>query len=269
MLALTQAMVVSYAPSVTPVHTTRAAVTMGAAQNELMALAEEQNPLLGFWDPLSLTELNFWGQGDDFTVGFLRHSEIKHGRVAMAAVVGYMVQSFGVKFPWAPFDSIPAGIGPEAQWDALPEAAKYQIVLFVGFLEVYSEHSFILEKEGQKHYCKGGKPGYYPPFKGFFNEKYWPHPLPLNLFDPFGFTKKMTPERKEKALLAEVNNGRLAMIGIFGMISASKGLIVPGLDGLGLKQYGGEYMAPLTAADTSLPFVEEMVKNIGTMGYSL
>ena len=91
-----------------------------------------------------------------------------------------MVQSFGVKFPWAPFDSIPAGIGPEAQWDALPEAAKYQIVLFVGFLEVYSEHSFILEKEGQKHYCKGGKPGYFPTFDLV------PHPVPLNLWDPFG-----------------------------------------------------------------------------------
>jgi hypothetical protein len=33
------------------------------------------------------------------------------------------------------------------------------------------------------------------------------HPLPLNLWDPLGFTKKLTPERKEKALLAEVNNG--------------------------------------------------------------
>ena len=35
----------------------------------------------------------------------------------------------------------------------------------------------------------------------------FPHPVPLNLWDPFGFTKKMTPERKEKALLAEINNG--------------------------------------------------------------
>merc|ERR1712078_767580 len=92
----------------------------------------------------------------------------------------------------------------------------------------------------------------YPSFQGRY-----PHPVPLDLWDPFGFTKKLSPERKEKALIAETNNGRLAMIGIFGLISASKGLIVPGLDGLvaagTLPTYAGEYMAPLTAQDTLCP----------------
>jgi len=212
----------------------RGAVTMAA--DDLRALAQELNPVVGYYDPLNLASWNLYGKGDDATVGFLRHAEIKHGRVAMAAFVGYVVQANGVKFPFEPYTSITATSPPE-QWDALPLAAKLQIVLFVGFLEVYSEHSFILEKQGQAHYMKGGKPGYYPAMDS------WPHPVPLNLFDPFGLSANATPETKAKGLIKEINNGRLAMIGIFGFLAENK---IPGSVPFGphLPTYAGEIMQP-------------------------
>jgi hypothetical protein len=230
----------------------------------LKELAKKLNPVIGYWDPLNI------GESSPETIGWFRHAEIKHGRVAMAAFVGYCVQANGIHFPWLLQGPLPGGInadvpavsfgdiaaagGPSDQFDALPTAAKLQILGAIGFLEFCGECSVFLEADGQQHYVRGGKPGYYPNLKDKF-----PHPIPLTLFDPFGLTSKMTPEKKEKSLLAEINNGRFAMIGIFGVISASKGLIVPGLDTLGIPPYAGEPMAYFSASD-NLPYVADMLK---------
>jgi len=184
------------------------------------------------------------GQSQDFTVGFLRQAEVKHGRVAMAAFVGYCVQS-NFHWPWAMTldgKGFPGtDLSPPEQWDALPFGAKVQIVLFVGFLEFYSELTPGEGSDvGQVHYCKGGQPGKFPTFDGI------PHPVPFNLYDPFKFNTKQTDEQKERRLRAEINNGRLAMLGIFGFLSAQT---IPGSVPVVdfLKPYGGEVMAPFTA----------------------
>ena len=35
------------------------------------------NPTIGYWDPLGLAGADFWNQGDDATVGFLRQAEVR------------------------------------------------------------------------------------------------------------------------------------------------------------------------------------------------
>ena len=60
---------------------------------------------------------------------------------------------------------------------------------------------------------KGGVPGKFPNFGPAV-----PHPVPFNLFDPFGLSKNRSAEAKAKGLKAEINNGRLAQLGIFGFL---------------------------------------------------
>lgn len=45
---------------------------------DLEAMAKKLNPIVGFYDPLNLAEADFWGAGNEATIGFLRHSEIKY-----------------------------------------------------------------------------------------------------------------------------------------------------------------------------------------------
>merc|ERR1719198_767143 len=194
----------------------------------LKVMAKELNPVVGFYDPLNLAEGEFWGDSNAATIGFLREAEIKHGRVAMFGFVGYIVHANNIRFPWDKVaNSVPTDLAPQATWDAIPEAAKWQIILTIGFLEFWRENAYVLSSDGESHYMRGGKPGYFPTFKEL------PHPVPYNLFDPFGFQKKMSEEVKAKKLIAETNNGRLAMIGLMSLLTASKiPGAVPALDGL-------------------------------------
>jgi hypothetical protein len=57
--------------------------------------------MFGFPRTQNLADAEFWGTSKEATIGFLRHSEIKHGRIAMFAFVGYIVHANGIKFPWA------------------------------------------------------------------------------------------------------------------------------------------------------------------------
>jgi len=249
----------SYAGAVAPVATRVSAPVM-ESKAELEALAKKLNPILGYWDPMNLVDYDQFSAGQEASIGFLRQAEIKHGRVAMAAFVGYLVQSNGIYFPWkltgdVSYADISAAGSPPDQWDALPTAAKVQILLFIGFLETTSESKYILEQDGNAHYMSGGKPGAFPSIK-----KVFPHQVPFDLFDPFGLSKNSSPEKKEKGLLVEINNGRLAMIGIMGFLAEQKVPgSVPALGGL-VKPYAGEVMAPFSATDAGLPFVTDMLK---------
>jgi hypothetical protein len=238
MMKLSLLALIGSAAAFAPAPSTRTSVAVNAGLDDLKSIAEKSNPVLKFYDPLELSSTTIWGNTNDETIAFLRHSEIKHGRVAMAAFVGYIVQSNGYHFPFPiDFSGTPypyaAGSPPE-QWDALSDAAKWQIILFIGFLEWFSEAA-------GTHYMRGGVPGKYP---NFSDHSLIPHPVPLNLFDPFGFSKNRSEEKKARGLICEINNGRAAMFGILGFISEQRVEgSVPLLKGL-VTHYDGETMAP-------------------------
>ena len=235
LLALTAASAAAFAPStVAPTKS-----NLASTKADLESLAKDLNPTVGFYDPLNLAEKDFWGKGNEATIGFLRQSEIKHGRIAMFAFVGYIVQS-NFHFPWAqtlagaPHPS--TDLSPEAQWDAVPVGAKWQIFAVISALELWDECG----GGEMPHYMAGRQPGKYPPFTLFRDNVHFV----LDLYDPFGFNKKMTDETKERRLRAEINNGRLAMLGIFGFLCADTiPGSVPALSSIAIP-YSGDPMIP-------------------------
>lgn len=106
------------------------------------------------WDPLGLAQI-----GSEETLAWYRHSEVKHGRIAMAAFVGWWAVGAGLRFPGElshglDFAAIPSK-GLEA-WDAVPGWGKAQLLLFAGLIEFHDE---LFYSRRSTHYMRGGVPG--------------------------------------------------------------------------------------------------------------
>ena len=92
-------------------------------------------PPLGFFDPLGL--LN---DADQDRFDRLRYVEMKHGRIAMLAILGHLVTTSGVRidsnlpgYDDISFKDIPNGI---AALEKLPQNSLIELVVLIGLLEV-------------------------------------------------------------------------------------------------------------------------------------
>merc|ERR1719491_1279095 len=178
----------------TPVGHKAAARSAAPAMVDLSKEIGATGPLLPYWDPLNLgtnaspEQFKRW-----------RAVELKHGRIAMAATLGYIVQevlrwpgylstSAGIKFA-----DMPNGIKGFAM---IPPAGLAQILLFIGLMETAT----------------------WP-----FYEGTWPGKVPdgKEPGDVAGdlWVRYPDPEQKKYKLNIELNNGRAAMMGSLGMLA--------------------------------------------------
>ncbi|CAM9901695.1 unnamed protein product [Chrysoparadoxa australica] len=141
-----------------------------------MAFEDEAGASLpfGYFDPLRLSKGIDQEKFDRY-----RTVELKHGRIAQLAVVGYVVPEIfkfsGNIAPGIPFQSIPNGL---AALDAVPNLGWFQIFFLIGAVDYWG-------------------------FLGDFE---------------FGKLGGKTPEELKKAQTQELNHGRLAMLAILELM---------------------------------------------------
>ena len=142
------------------------------------------------WDPLGLLD-----DADQARFDRLRTVELKHSRISMLAILGHITTTAGVRLPGylspssdVKFSDVPSGL---AAFSKLPFAGVMQIVLFVGFLELF----VMQDVTGQGEFVGDYRNGYID----------------------FGWAKKDKEWQTQKREI-EINNGRAAMMGILALM---------------------------------------------------
>ena len=181
------ASLIAAASAFAPAKQAPATTAVQAFENELGAQAP-----LGMFDPLGLC-----ADGDQATFDRMRYTEIKHGRIAMIAVVGYLTNKAGIFFPGdisldgTKFSDIGSGFDAITN---LSTVGQFQIFMFIAQAEIM----FMRDD------CEWT--GATAEFPGDMR----------NGFD-FGWDKQ-SDEWKMKKRAIELNNGRAAQMGILGLM---------------------------------------------------
>lgn len=164
-----------YSAAFAPAQTGRSSTQVNAWINDQVGIT----PPVGFFDPLGLSK----GK-DDATMKYYREAELKHGRVAMAACLGWYLNAGGVH----PAFNSALSNDPLKAMVELPAVGWVQFVLGCGAIEWLAQQI----KE---------RPGYNP--GDLLGAAYW-----VDNSDE-GWVQYQNKE---------LNNGRLAMLAITGMI---------------------------------------------------
>ena len=138
---------------------------------------------IGF-DPLGIS--------DYFPMDYLRESELKHGRIAMLAVVGYICVDQGIVF-----HPLGQGLTSAAAHNALVEnGVMGNMLVFLGFAEIVGWLAISEMLQGS-----GREPGYYGVGTDYLVGK--------------------SEEEVTKLKYQEIMNGRLAMLAFGGIVTQS------------------------------------------------
>jgi hypothetical protein len=140
----------------------------------------------GVWDPLNLLK-------DQASFERLRYVEVKHGRIAMLAVLGHLVAATGFRWPGELSGHVKFSDIPGSGFAALSKLAPADLavlVVSVGFLET----------RVMKEQVKGEFPGDLR--NGLFKEGW----------------DGLSDAAKKSKINIELNNGRAAMMGIFALM---------------------------------------------------